>query len=1013
MNPHVHTDVDFQPDLVVLTSRAQNEPPSFQSQNSLPVLHPGSDILINIHIHNLMHKQKAPCRLRVQTSRAFASYSYNDSIDENGILELPVNIGSNQLFTMPFRFRVGDTPGETILPRFEVYNSRNEIIHSDMERRVEVSEVHWVSNLIGQASNKVENVAKACRVQGKVKCFVVDGHSGVGKTRFLTEVAGKLWSQGYDLLRLDMEEVSGGDLNDTLLLRHILAQLHALPLLEPRKETPSDVRKKTLADDDTEWVEGILYKGVLLESSEDIERCALVLAKGLSDRRTAFLIDNAQNVSEREQQVFERMGNLIHGKGESVLVFSFNVNKIYGRSPGGKLYEYCLERCLEAVNHWSRHTLKDFSSSDVRTFLNSALVPRDSRHTQFSEAFPLTTKSIEQSSAHRPLYLWHLLLALQTEGILKREGGCFVPRQAGEFADSVSRLPGKVNDLLNQRWEKTLAVCDINANLEKLRTLVGLFFAVPAWLVSDLRIPVEDVKLLELTGFIQRTSSGDLMPSHQEVYRLFERKEPSLEEARNIAQAISKRHMQQRFLYQYFICCDALNTVDASLVQTSLQHLSRRRVEPAAARGDHFLIRMIDILDSGAIHDVDGASRLYLMHKAIDNLAQITSNKRLTNPLQICLEHVRFNRDAYLEFGEEFFQLAYLLSNLCFARNTYSQPYTVLKAVVADVSEFSFKSGIDKALCLGALVNRLGVAAMWQTKLSEAIQYGQRGQCIGQDLIARLDLSDGSRERAIALCIEAAVDLGNIHDILPESRNDYKMLTYWQQAVDIYYNNMPKEAGKYQRLAPMVAFYEARIDMAHARWGEAREKLDNAIWQARQDRNSYHGIRCILLQGIIDLLQSREQNQALPISQLNQKLDRALDWAIASGTSHAEWGALLIRAELAVLSGDSAIAAAIALDSLKGFQDTAPDAAMLHVRTPYIAAATAIIRLAEIIAPESILCELDDGYQEIINEMAVLAPDAPWREFNACDSAEAVLTMLKEIAANTTYRYNVYPFLSQ
>lgn len=1006
--PEIRFEIDYQPDLVVLNSSSPGEQPP-AAQASLPILHPGNDVLINVHVHNPMHDRSVHGNIRVQTSRAFAGFHTGAGSD--GILELPIVVGPNQFTTSPIRFRIGDSPGATALPHCEVFDHAGQSLGRMQEARVEISAVHWVSNIIGRAAEELKQAVEACREPSKIACMVVDGHSGVGKSRFLAELAGKLWAEGYDLLRIDMEELGGGSNNDTLLLRHILAQLHALPLLEPRADEASDLRKQTLAEDDTHWVEQLLYGGTALRAPEDISRCAVVLAKGLAEKRTAFLIDNAQNVSKLEQQVFEQVGRLVLGKGEAAIALSFNVDKIYGRSPGGALYEYCLEQCLVAPGHWARHTLVDFRREDVRTFLNAALLPRDTRQTQFSEAFPLTCEAIEQSSAPRPLYLWHMLLALQAEDILRREGAAFVPRRAGEFTESVKKLPARIHNLLEQRWRNTLAASPPDSQLEALRSLVGLFFSVPAWLAGDLRIATGDVVLLEKAGFIRRTSTGDLLPSHQEVYRLFEEEPLGHGEARRIAQALRARNQHTRYLYQYFICKDALNEVDASLLGASLAHLESRRVEPTTARGGHFLSRMIAILDAGSIAGVPHMDRLRLLRKAIANLSQIASNKLLVEPLKVCFDHAHAHIATYRDCGEDFFAFIHQISNLCFARNAYALPYALMKEVAAGPDRFSFSSEIERALCQGALLNRLGVAAMWQARAAESHKFGLDSRNIAKALAARTDLSPAEKERAVALCIETAIDLGNIHDILLDCRDDAAMLAYWGEAVELV-KDLPEESQLRRDLTPMVTFYGARVLMDGGHWSQARTILQDAIWLARQNRDSYHGVRCILLLVILELL-ALGPSADLPLPGIRRQLDRALDWAVASGTSHAEWGGLLLRAEVAAAAGNYADAADIAADSLQAFQDTGPNAAMVRLRTPYLASAVAILRMAEIAPAESPPDRHGPKNRGKGIGFAAEASEGPWQDFDACDSLAAVARQLEEKAERVPYLWRGYPLLSQ
>lgn len=999
--PEVTFDIDFNPDVIVLAGK-QDTPPRGGSAE-VPVLHPGSDFLISVYVHNRMPKETLSVTIRVEWTSSFTLQFGKPATEQ--CHEIRCVAEPQQFATERLRFRVSDMPGLTCLPNVVVSVADLAEPFRLPAQQVEISPVAMITTLIGKAEEQIANLVRECRVPGKIKCFVVDGRSGVGKTRFLAETAWQLWSFNYNLLRLDLEELSGRAENETLLIRHVLAQIHALPLLERESSALSEERRRILRTDDNQWVEQILYDGLPLDSDQNRNRCAEVIVKGMARRRTAFLIDNAQQVSLLEQKILERVVELAQGKGEAVLVLAFNHDKIFGDSPGSHLFQACLDRCRNSSGYWQRYTLQDFERTDIQSFLNAALKPRAGEPHQFTREFPRTTDTILKHSAPRPLYLWHMLLHLYDAGILKREGGYFVPRNSREFADAVKCLPDEIRKLLEFRWSNTVAATG-SANLETLGALIGLFFTVPAWVTLELNIPPEEIALLQQGGFARKV--GDVLsPSHQEVFRLFEERPipPSL--ARRLCEIIERLGLRKSQHIAYFLCRDVLEEIDPPLLQLSFERLRNQTVDVSEARGHSFLHRLIDILDSDTSCIAEPQARLAMLCEAIKTLSGITSHRRLTTPLATCFNFARREMEVYRGSGAQFFNFVHLISNIEFGRNSYRTPYDLMRQAVLEETTFLFASPVERDLHVGSLLNRLGVASMCLGRRDEAVQFATKARKIGYGLKGTEALAPEQQERAVRLCIEAEIDLGNIDDLLTEGSEPARKLHHWRTAGELFKAELSPASDVWNAVAPMVWFYQARVLIAEKRTIDAATLLDKAIFHSRQFGNAYHGIRNIVLLGILGVLDGDEGARE---DQVGTLLNSALDWTIASGAAHAEWGILLLRGETAALQGQYGIAGELAMESLQAFLETDPDSAMIRLRGNYLSAAMSLLRTAEILG-------LADGFnqktQRLLDDLTRDWGAAIRRQFERCVTLDEADDLRCSITANAAYLRRGYPLLSQ
>lgn len=1000
--PEIEFHVDLAPDLIRLVGDCDCE---IGSSLDRPLLHPGSDFVIGVHIHNPADiGQQVRIRVTPPPDPAFTLLA--DKAEYDGVVERTVRVGARQFAMELFRFSVLPWPGKTSLPHVEVFGADDALYAQMPVHDVEIGAVQQISTLIGAAAAQLDELVAFCRQKGGPGCLVVEGRSGVGKSRFLADAAKRLWLEGFDLLRIDLESLTDRVADDALLIKHILAQLHALPLLEPGLGKVRPWQSPDIADaiSDKEWVEEFLYgEGVLAEDAT--ERCVQIIVKGLARNRTAFLIDNAQQVTSLEASIFQEIARIsANGKGEAALILAFNLDKIFGDSPGGRLLEFSLDRCNRAPRQWKRFSIRDFTEADVRTFLNAALRPQGERFAQFSESFPETTKAIQDACAPRPLFLWHLLLALHEDGILAREGGGFVPHRAREFADAVQRLPTQTQELLEYRWKRVSGADGV----EMIRTLVALFFSAPSVLLSDLGVSNDDLLSLERAGFVRR-QDGHILPTHQEIFRFFEGVALDRERARSISDALLRRNAVGSHFIQYFLCLDVLGKIPSEVFKDSLVRMERG-IKLADVRGDAFLDRLIHILYDAGEETAEPEHRLHLLGKAIGDLSGITSYSRLTPALTLCLRHAMEREAEYVAWGEAYFQFVHRIVNIHFARNAYQQPFDLMRAVLENAKSFSFDDEGLRDLRTGALLNRLGVAAMWVGRREEAEGYAKEALAIGEHLLASSS-AHNDQDHARQLCIEAQIDLGNIYDIFAEGQ-EAVMLDHWRKAESLF-EELPAISQLRRDLAPMVWFYAARVRMAECLFDDARKLLDRAISHSRDSRNSYHGIRNTVLLAILNILEAEGSMPGTGMD-VRRLLNQALDWTISSGVAHAEWGILLLRAELAALHGDWPLAAGICVDSLDAFSVTSPDSAMIRLRGPYLAAAMCVMRAGEIVGPttQTEARHIEKGNRILDDLTASWGADIRMA-LRDCATLDEVEAFRRKHVWAVSYLFDGYPLLSQ
>jgi hypothetical protein len=206
----------------------------------------------------------------------------------------------------------------------------------------------------------------------------------------------------------------------------------------------------------------------------------------------------------------------------------------------------------------------------------------------------------------------------------------------------------------------------------------------------------------------------------------------------------------------------------------------------------------------------------------------------------------------------------------------------------------------------------------------------------------------------------------------------------------------------------MVAFYRALVALADSDANTADETLADGWRWCDRNMNTYHGVRCLGLKGALAVLGDEFEPGWRGCRDPGRTIDRALDWAMASGVVHAEWHMHIIRAEQDLRTGDGAgLDPETARYALNAFLGTSPSKGMVQMREPELASLVGLERLYELNSPDC-LAEQRRNFWNTVANLRSIAPLESIDGIEDASSKDEVWAVMDTIAARRVFRWGPF-----
>ena len=341
---------------------------------------------------------------------------------------------------------------------------------------------------------------------------VVEGHSGVGKSRFGRELAYRLLDSGCKVATFSPLDFSGLDLK--LSLKRILATVSDSP-------DPSLLVREDLGRPTSEGPVASLFDFLYAETNDSdeplISSAIEIILTLLSSRSMAIIVDDFQGLSGQLAQFFGDLQLACqHSISSSALILLINVDALdlnsAAKSTRNEIARYSRESMRE---NCSIDTLPEFSIDIARQFLNQTLsIVSENGNPDVSLEFSSLVEKVLTAGAIelRPLALWQLVHYWIDLEIVKIEReGLFVYEQDFErLQNSVHRPWNDIDFIFRRRLEI------LERQPEQLFALKLLDLTGPLGLkdLADFNITKSSIRKLHDKALVRTSSSGKISIYH-------------------------------------------------------------------------------------------------------------------------------------------------------------------------------------------------------------------------------------------------------------------------------------------------------------------------------------------------------------------------------------------------------------------------------------------------------------------------------------------------------------------
>lgn len=371
------------------------------------------------------------------------------------------------------------------------------------------TECCWLGEIpyMGKSWETLQNTIHSLERNKDKKYIVIKGKSGVGKTRFLQELAGNYFSQGYRIISLDFRSMT--DLSLKNALRNILNNIYIL-------DDDSDQKAaciKEFGDLYNDFYD-ILFDGNY-NCSNHIDRICSLLISFINRQHIMLLIDNMQDISSETAEFFEKLMSTVNNQGNitSLITLCFNVDFLGVGKTATKLLAY-----LEQLNGSIVAPLEDFDEGDAKIYLRNCLDPCE-RRPDLEQYYV----EIIQNFGKNPFVLKQLMLYLKQRGIIAFDDSMVYLSDFDNMKIVLSELPQGVNNILQVRYQyllRTIHTCT-EKDLNRIIWCILFLGSLNRDILLRTRLNMEGLKALLDYGFVEYNEKSDIIFCHQLIEKSF------------------------------------------------------------------------------------------------------------------------------------------------------------------------------------------------------------------------------------------------------------------------------------------------------------------------------------------------------------------------------------------------------------------------------------------------------------------------------------------------------------
>lgn len=401
-------------------------------------------------------------------------------------------------------FKITDYIGNLKLP---IVNFKNIEIEKD-ENSYEVN-CYWMAEIpyIGKAWEDLQNTITIIENDIHKNIIVIEGKSGVGKTRFLDELAGYFFRSGSRIISLDFRSITNTSLKN--ILQCILNNIYVLD------ETYND--KEIFISKF-----GELYKDfydIIFDETYDCQknsdRIINLLISLFIRKKIVLVIDNVQDVSNEGLGFFEKLFSYINNISNKYIhiVLCFNQDYVFQDSIAQRALLY-----VEQLTSTQTVKLNDFDREDARLYLRENLDATGLRLDLYTYYENIITRF-----GTNPFVLKNIILYLKQRKVISFVNATAYISDLGAMKQVLSELPDGILKIIQYRYKHFCNKINRENDVETNRIIWTILFlgCLKSNWVSWLKLSPNIVQELVDYAFIEYNEKAEMVFCHQLIEKSF------------------------------------------------------------------------------------------------------------------------------------------------------------------------------------------------------------------------------------------------------------------------------------------------------------------------------------------------------------------------------------------------------------------------------------------------------------------------------------------------------------
>lgn len=278
------------------------------------------------------------------------------------------------------------------------------VIRASNYKRLKISLLHNPPLVGASVIKQLDRIVNCIQTSNSIQQAIIEGRSGVGKSRFNIELGFRLVDAGYRVMNFDSTSFESKPFGHCM--KSLVANIWDLP--DPYIMTQQDILPSLVEEKDL--VFNYLY-------SDDINLDELVslgtklVVRGLQLTNKILIFDDVQFYPTDIVNLLRTISNsCIEVAGKAGLVLILNTDHLDNNDAAIKLRAELNQKALGSTRTLVTKTvLNDFTEQQLIQLIDTLLPIYDGNEKGFfSSLYPKLSKKIAKSVIPRPLYIWQL-----------------------------------------------------------------------------------------------------------------------------------------------------------------------------------------------------------------------------------------------------------------------------------------------------------------------------------------------------------------------------------------------------------------------------------------------------------------------------------------------------------------------------------------------------------------------------------------------------------------------------